>query len=352
MTDRSIRRIAALLTAVCLILSLLFCFPLTASAAGDLDVIENYEITVTPRDDATLDMTCHVVWRVLDSTKEGPLTWVKIGLPNVMIENLVTTSDCISRIETDGSYARIDFDRAYVAGETVDFTFSWHQSYMFHVNDDGTLVFDYTPGWFDEIIVERAAVTWNADGMTKYKSGHGVVTQEGSLLTLSGTHLSHGEKLNMTVTYPASRFPAADLEQTADNVPEESVLMPLILLVTVIAAVTGIASYVDYRKYKDKDYWTGGFEEAPFAGSAGYVHVPFFGNRYVRRRALGAAQHLAPTKPKPQSSGSSGHGSGCACACACACAGGGRAGCSRKNVYGTDASALEPLLHEGGAQTE
>ena len=29
------------------------------------------------------------------------------------------------------------------------------------------------------------------------------------------------------------------------------------------------------------------------------------------------------------------HGGGCACACACACAGGGRAGCSTKDFYGT-----------------
>ena len=47
------------------------------------------------------------------------------------------------------------------------------------------------------------------------------------------------------------------------------------------------------------------------------------------------------TKPRPPRSGG-GFGGGshcacassCACACACACAGGGRAGCSAKNLYG------------------
>ncbi|MBR6231286.1 MAG: hypothetical protein IKR00_05050 [Lachnospiraceae bacterium] len=35
--------------------------------AADLDEIVNYEITVEPNEDATLTMTYHIDWKVLDS---------------------------------------------------------------------------------------------------------------------------------------------------------------------------------------------------------------------------------------------------------------------------------------------
>ena len=58
------------------------------------------------------------------------------------------------------------------------------------------------------------------------------------------------------------------------------------------------------------------------------------------------------TKPRPPRRGGGGFGGGshcacassCACACACACAGGGRAGCSAKNLYG--AVKLDETLSE------
>ena len=46
--------------------------------------------------------------------------------------------------------------------------------------------------------------------------------------------------------------------------------------------------------------------------------------------------------------GGFGGGGGCACACACACAGGGRAGCSKKDFYGTKISTarVRKILRE------
>lgn len=46
--------------------------------AKDLDEILSYTIWVNVNDDATLNMHYHIVWKVLDSTTDGPLTWVKI----------------------------------------------------------------------------------------------------------------------------------------------------------------------------------------------------------------------------------------------------------------------------------
>ena len=33
-------------------------------------------------EDGSLDITYDIEWKVLDSTTEGPLTWVQIGTPN------------------------------------------------------------------------------------------------------------------------------------------------------------------------------------------------------------------------------------------------------------------------------
>ena len=96
----------------------------SAWAKGDLDEIVNYTITVDVNDDATLNMVYHIEWKVLDSTSEGPLTWVKIGIPNnhyVSMEALSETIKKISYSPSGGSYARIDLDKAYAVQQANRF---------------------------------------------------------------------------------------------------------------------------------------------------------------------------------------------------------------------------------------
>ena len=91
--------------------------------AKDLDLIHEYNITCDVLDDATVKIKYHIVWEVLDSTKEGPLTWVKVGIPNAHVSNLKGKSDSIKKISqysSGGDYVRIDLDRSYKAGETID----------------------------------------------------------------------------------------------------------------------------------------------------------------------------------------------------------------------------------------
>ena len=64
-----------------------------AWASGDLDEILAYDITVDVNEDATLTMVYHIEWKVLDSTSDGPLTWVRVGIPNKHY-NERTSSDC------------------------------------------------------------------------------------------------------------------------------------------------------------------------------------------------------------------------------------------------------------------
>ena len=99
-------------------LILVFVFlPLTALAAP-LDEIQEYDITVDVRDDGTLDIKYHIVWKVLDSDAEGPLKWVKIGIPNRHVDEIKALSDNIKKIkysDNGGDFVRIDFKESYGA---------------------------------------------------------------------------------------------------------------------------------------------------------------------------------------------------------------------------------------------
>ena len=57
-------------------------FGINADAATKTDEVVNYEITVDVNEDATLNMLYHIEWKVLDSDIYGPVTWLKIGIPN------------------------------------------------------------------------------------------------------------------------------------------------------------------------------------------------------------------------------------------------------------------------------
>ena len=138
------------------------------AASGDLDEIVDYRITVDVNPDATLTMLYHIDWKVLDSTSEGPLTWVRVGIPNKHYVSMEAMSDTIDSIRYDssgGSYARIDLDRAYKAGEVASFDFKLDQDYMYEVGRDnlGEAVYEFTPGWFDDIVVDNLEVRWRAD---------------------------------------------------------------------------------------------------------------------------------------------------------------------------------------------
>ncbi|MBO7360721.1 MAG: hypothetical protein J6V48_06290, partial [Clostridia bacterium] len=59
-------------------LLLLFLLPVTASAASPTDEILVYDITAEPESDASVRLTYHIEWKVLESDKLGPLEWVTV----------------------------------------------------------------------------------------------------------------------------------------------------------------------------------------------------------------------------------------------------------------------------------
>ena len=207
------------ITALCACLALALCLlPLFAqrAEAADLDYIASYDISVTPNtDDGSLDIRVQIEWQVLD---EGPVEWVKIGLPNGSIRNEIALTANIDRLSYDNSYMYVYFVRGYDDGETILFAYSWTQEYMYNL-DGGAVTYDYTPGWFDEARVGQMTLTWtDPDGVTASSvSGASGPTP----YILERENLSHGERLNISVRYdnwPTALDESGSMKKSTDLV--------------------------------------------------------------------------------------------------------------------------------------
>ena len=184
--------------------------------AKPLDEILLYEIKADMNEDATVDFTYHIKWKVLDSSSEGPLSWVKIGIPNNHVDDITPLTPNISRATkyvSGGSYVRIDFDRNYYAGEVVDFTYSLKMDYMYDARpDEGIAIVEFTPGWFDGIDVDQLVVMWNADNVNSFSPS--CLQEDGYLLWT--TSLGSNQKYPVKVTYPLDAY-GFNLEKEADT---------------------------------------------------------------------------------------------------------------------------------------
>ena len=204
--------------ALCVLFCVLAASAPCATVFADLDRIDKYEITVDVNDDATLTMTYRIVWTVLDSDSEGPLSWVVIGLPNDHVADLAplsATVDSVVLLTEGGCRARVDLDREYYAGETVAFEFSLVQDYMYQVDrfTEGETVYSLTPGWFDDIDVKELTVRWNGGGVLS-KTPECTVDPDGFLVWTRA--LDKGDKFTISVTYPNDAF-AFDLGKTIES---------------------------------------------------------------------------------------------------------------------------------------
>ena len=281
----------------------IMCVP-THTYARDLDQILDYEIVVDNYDDGSLDIHYHIEWEVLDSTSEGALNWIKVGIPNRYVEEIYPESANISKIgylRDDGDYVRIDLDRDYHAGEIVILDFSIHQHQMYKERED-YYEFSFTPGWFEDIRIDNMKIFWTVkDGMDSS------MEQVGNYFVEEESGLQHGEKMSVVVFYDQPEYEFLDDYRDQVRHRNDSVVgMFSIVVFIVIPVCILLYLFLIKRKRGEKDYYTA------HSGMGRY----YYHNHVVRTSHGG------------------GHGGGCACACACACAGGGRAGCSVKEFYG------------------
>ena len=353
------KRISAVLTALLVCLLLLPATVRTAYAK-DYDEIVRYDITVRPNtEDGSLTFVASFEWKALEELPYGQE--LKIGIPNGSIREETALTDNIERLSFDNSYMYVYLTQKYKSGETFYFAYSWVQEYMYTLGDDGSVTYDYTPGWFDEARVDHMTVTWlDPDGLNGsanwYADDESLWTAEGGVLT--GADLPHGSRVHIQASYPnwptelswdgsSENLPGDDWGDDwggADHYHDSSEIFAMMVMVFVVVMV------IVFIVALSRDHYAGGF-------GTHYVYVnhlwyPAGHDGKPKPGSVGT-----PHKPKPPVHHSSGFGGGkhggggfggsgfgggshcacassCACACACACAGGGRAGCSAKNLYG------------------
>lgn len=281
----------------------------------DLDYILDYIVKVDPRIDGTLDISINIKWKVLDDYTEGPLEWVKVGIPNCYVDNIVANTSNISKIKylsDSGSYIRIDFVNEYYKDDVIGFSFSFHQSRMYFL-DGNNVYYDYNPGYFDTIKVGNMQLYWNATNVidcniTDIQDGYYVISKE----------LNYSETLKIKAVYDKSSF--NNLSKKLQYSSRYMTTKDILIIVACVSCVFIGLSIIVISNMKNYDY---------YSSNRGFVrsyHHPYIFRRYH--------SNTVNTKGKPivanTSNGSSG---GHSCACACACAGGGRAGCSVKDFY-------------------
>lgn len=308
-------RLKRIVSTFLVILMICLSLSINVSAAEPLDEIQDYTIKVHMRPDGTMDIRYRIEWKVLDDDSEGPLSWVKIGNPNKHVDEITAISDNIKEIgymSENGSYIRVDFDREYYAGETIIFEYTIHQSYMYIIEKDNHLCrYSFTPGWFEEIEVKNITILWSAENVIESTAQK----QECGYLIWNSS-LGMGERLNASVKYNLDTFTTNEDQQYTEDSGELSggeifaIIIVVIIVIILIAVLVSACSDDDYGSH-------GGFG----GGRSTFIHT-----------------HSSCVR------------SSCACvsscACACACAGGGRAGCSKKDFYGTNLKTkdLEKIL--------
>ena len=287
------------------------------------DVIERYRVTVTPKEDGTLDIAYDILWRALDESE--PLTFVTLGMANAnfgVYESSLSDEIESYSLDVDGDYVglRLDLKKSYLGGEKVHLTVKINQSDMLCRTHDGYF-YEFVPGWFNSIPVEHYEFRWKHSDTVTESNG----TRDGDYYVWSG-RLACGGYDKMQISYANTTFagchtvsykPFED-DGAYNELQESKVAVWMIVLIVWIIILIGevyiIDSYVSYQRGR-------GF----LTGYGHRVHV--YGRVNPRYRAAASSHH--------GSHGSGIGGRGCACACACACAGGGRAGCSQKDTYGT-----------------
>ena len=288
------------------------------------DTIRQYDITVTPLADGSLEMEYHIVWTALDG--DEPLTWIEIGVANPRLsyysDQLSSTIKRINLVE-DGDYTalRLDLDRAYQGGETLELSFVIRQHDMLCEDENGYF-YEFVPGWFNATPVERYTFRWISEQAVVSTNAD---DERDSYYVWEGS-MDCGTYVKMDVRYRDTSFagsqtvryrPFDDSGVSNDLETDKIAIVVLMILLVVILLVVELNladSFVSYHRGR-------GF----LRGYGHHVHVYGYVNpRYRTERDLHSAS----------GSGRGGFsGGGCACACACACAGGGRAGCSQKDGY-------------------
>lgn len=303
------RRIIAAFLAIIVMFS---CSATAFAAEEPLDEILKYRIEIDMLDNGNAEITYTFDWKVLDSDSEGPLEYLFVGIPNRHVEEYTPLTDNIKSLEYSstsdrgsGHFVRIDFHRKYYKDEVFTFSFKINQGYLYTLNDDDTVTFGFTPGWFDNIAIDDLTVLWNGNYIVS--SDCHSTDENNRLVWQTSLEAGESEKLSCEVIYQQNRFTELSPDRQAANASDGElgaigVIFIIFLIILVIMVIIAIA-------------------DDGYGGGGGYRSGGVFISSCARSSCARSS-----------------------CACACACAGGGRAGCSAKNIYGVDTVQLNRVV--------
>lgn len=206
-TKNVFRRLYALVMLAAVLSVFVVCSGSTQTlAAGKTDEILAYEITVKPQNNGELTIDYHVEWKVLESDGIGPVEWVEIGVPNSHTLSYEVLSKTISSMSVSGNYAKIYFDKKYYEGEVISFDYRIEQDYMYEMNylQEGYTFYEFTPGWFDEIDVDRLVIRWDNNSGKATEWSPSALIKDGYITWESP--LNAGEAYTVNVTYPNDAY--------------------------------------------------------------------------------------------------------------------------------------------------
>ena len=275
-------------------------------AANPVDEITDYTVVVDVREDGTLDISYDFTWHVVEDDGEA-LTYVDFGIPNEHVDEIKSRSrESIDKIEftddyhnSDGAYVKILLKDEYYEGDYIHIAFSIHQSYMYRILDDEQqLRYNFTPGWFDEMKIQKLTIKWNADQVEEVSDDYDM---EGSYYVWTKSDLDKGERYPITIYYDRDAYDVNENEQAE----EDSLSWIIVIIVVGVIIIALVCVFSD-----------------GYSGGSGHG-----GGFFYSSCAHSSCAHSS-------------------CACACACAGGGRAGCSKKDFYkgSVDVKKLDKIL--------
>lgn len=225
-------------------------------SSHDLDEISDYNITVEPNvEDGSLDITYDIIWKVLDSTSQGPLTWVKIGTPNEYFTPTALSDNIKSISNYDNTYVRIDFANSYYKDDVVHFKYKIHDKNVCYF-EDGKFIYDFTPAWFTDAKVDHIQINWLSEGVKKY-SPEKEFFDVGEYLILEDYNLKKGKKVNFQIEYAEDYFHDAikfskssnKMNQREDSFSTWWIVLPLLPYLGIFLLYDFIASFCyDYRR--------------------------------------------------------------------------------------------------------
>lgn len=316
----------------------------TALADIPPDVIGEYIITVNPQPDGSLEMKYELnnYCPTTDFTNDIP--YFEVGVPNTHFTLIdFVKNELVANAEprlSGGSFVRITFTRLPRQGECFNAGFTIRQERMAYPLGEEDVSFQFTPGWFSYAIVKRLTVKWVLPEASLVRELDPTPTsQDGNLAIWQVENLKQNQKFTISkIIVAKSAYP--DLRQqtvqsTSDSGDMGAAGLILIIIVIIIAVILIVLFWV----WLTTDDYGGGYSGGGGSSRGStYTGGGWHGEGSTPSRSSSRSSTSGGGRSSRSSGGSgdfSGRGSSCACvscACACACAGGGRVGCSRKEI--------------------